>query len=87
MSDVLLITGALEPSAEVLPALGLLLHRVRVLPADAPTMVEAPQSISTAASADSTRKQVLNRPPEPKASPDPTTVRRILIAMPSSFRQ
>ena len=42
MSDVLLITGALEPSAEVLPALGLLLHRVRVLPADAPTLVEAP---------------------------------------------
>ena len=26
MSDLLLITSALEPSAEVLPALGLLLH-------------------------------------------------------------
>ena len=35
MSDLLLITSALEPSAEVLPALGLLLHPVRVLPADA----------------------------------------------------
>ena len=40
MSDLVLITSALEPSAEVLPALGLLLHQVRVLPADA-TLVEA----------------------------------------------
>ncbi len=42
MSDLLLITGALEPSAEVLPALGLLLHSVRVLPADASALVAAP---------------------------------------------
>jgi DNA-binding response OmpR family regulator len=42
VSDLLLITGALEPSAEVLPALGLLLHHVRVLPADASALVEAP---------------------------------------------
>src|SRR5690349_13424448 len=42
MSDLLLITGALEPSSEVLPALGLLLHSVRVLPADASALVEAP---------------------------------------------
>src|ERR1700733_8430940 len=42
VSDLLLITGALEPSAEVLPALGLLLHSVRVLPADASALVEAP---------------------------------------------
>jgi DNA-binding response OmpR family regulator len=42
VSDLLLITGALEPSAEVLPALGLLLHPVRVLPADASALVEAP---------------------------------------------
>ena len=42
MSDLLLITSALEPSAEVLPALGLLLHPVRVLPADASALVEAP---------------------------------------------
>ena len=42
MSDLLLITGVLEPSAEVLPALGLLLHPVRVLPADASALVEAP---------------------------------------------
>jgi len=42
VSDLLLITSALEPSAEVLPALGLLLHPVRVLPADASALVEAP---------------------------------------------
>ena len=42
MSDLLLVTGALEPSVEVLPALGLLLHPVRVLPADASALVEAP---------------------------------------------
>jgi DNA-binding response OmpR family regulator len=42
VSELLLITGALEPSAEVLPALGLLLHPVRVLPADAPALVDAP---------------------------------------------
>ena len=42
MSDLLLITCALEPSTEVLPALGFLLHRVRVLPADASALVEAP---------------------------------------------
>src|SRR5260370_35572788 len=38
----MLIASALEPSAEVLPALGLLLHPVRVLPADASALVEAP---------------------------------------------
>jgi len=42
VSDLLLITGVLEPSTEVLPALGLLLHPVRVLPADASALVEAP---------------------------------------------
>jgi DNA-binding response OmpR family regulator len=42
VSDLLLITGALEPSSEVLPALGLLLHSVRVLPADTSALVAAP---------------------------------------------
>ena len=42
MSDLMLITAALEPSAEILPALGLLLHPVRVLPADASALVQAP---------------------------------------------
>jgi DNA-binding response OmpR family regulator len=42
VSDLLLITGALEPSSDVLPALGLLLHSVRVLPAEASALVAAP---------------------------------------------
>jgi DNA-binding response OmpR family regulator len=42
VSDLLLITGALEPSADVLPALGLLLHSVRILPAEASALVAAP---------------------------------------------
>lgn len=32
MSSLLLLTNALQPSTEVLPALGLLLHNVRVAP-------------------------------------------------------
>lgn len=42
MSSLLLLTNALEPSAEVLPALGLLLHSVRVAPAEASALVDAP---------------------------------------------
>ena len=42
MSDLLLITGTLEVSADVLPALGLLLHSVRVLPAEASALISAP---------------------------------------------
>jgi DNA-binding response OmpR family regulator len=42
VSDLLLITGALGPSTDVLPALGLLLHSVRVLPAEASALVAAP---------------------------------------------
>jgi DNA-binding response OmpR family regulator len=38
----LLLTNALEPSAEVLPALGLLLHSVRVAPAEASALIDAP---------------------------------------------
>ena len=34
MARLLLLTNALAPSAEVLPALGLLPHQVRVLPAE-----------------------------------------------------
>jgi DNA-binding response OmpR family regulator len=42
MSQLLLLTNALQPSAEVLPALGLLLHQVRVAPAEATALVDAP---------------------------------------------
>ncbi|RJL30888.1 winged helix-turn-helix transcriptional regulator [Bailinhaonella thermotolerans] len=42
MSNLLLLTNALEPSAQVLPALGLLLHSVRVAPAEASALLDAP---------------------------------------------
>src|SRR6478752_8769968 len=40
--DLLLLTAARQPTAEVLPALGLLPHRVTVLPLDAATLVDRP---------------------------------------------
>lgn len=42
MSNLLLLTNALEPSAEVLPALGLLLHSIRVVPAEATALINTP---------------------------------------------
>lgn len=42
MSALLLLTNVLEPSDEVLPALGLLLHSVRVAPAEGVALVDAP---------------------------------------------
>jgi DNA-binding response OmpR family regulator len=42
MSSVLLMTDAVEPSDHVLPALGLLAHQVRVLPAEASALLDAP---------------------------------------------
>ncbi|MFC4055619.1 MULTISPECIES: winged helix-turn-helix transcriptional regulator [Actinomadura] len=42
MSSLLLLTNALEPSDEVLPALGLLLHSVRVAPAEASALIDTP---------------------------------------------
>lgn len=41
MSSLLLLTNALAPSAEVLPALGLLQHQVRILPADGAALLDA----------------------------------------------
>ncbi|MGB7981005.1 MAG: response regulator transcription factor [Candidatus Nanopelagicales bacterium] len=42
MSRLLLMTASLGPSGEVLPALGLLAHHVRVLPAEASALLNAP---------------------------------------------
>ncbi len=39
---LLLLTRAMEPSAEVLPALSLLTHHVRTLPAEATALLQAP---------------------------------------------
>src|ERR1700744_6699263 len=42
LSDLLLLTGTLEPSTEVLPPLGLLRHSVRVIPPEASALIDAP---------------------------------------------
>ena len=42
MSDLLLLTGALEPAPEILPSLGLLLHTVRVGPPEVAALADAP---------------------------------------------
>jgi DNA-binding response OmpR family regulator len=42
VSQLLLLTNALQPSAEVLPALGLLMHQVRVAPAEPAALLDAP---------------------------------------------
>ena len=39
---LILLTRAMEPSAEVLPALGLLAHHVRTMPAEATALLSAP---------------------------------------------
>ena len=44
MSSLLLLTSALQPSAEVLPALALLGHSVKILPAEGSALLEAPDS-------------------------------------------
>lgn len=43
MARVLLLTNSHGASAEVLPALGLLQHQVRILPAEASVLVEVPE--------------------------------------------
>lgn len=40
MASLVLLTNALQPSAEVMPALGLLGHQVRILPAQATALLE-----------------------------------------------
>ena len=44
MARVLLLTNTLGASAEVLPALGLLQHQVKILPAEASVLVDAPEA-------------------------------------------
>ncbi|MDQ1602345.1 MAG: hypothetical protein QOE01_190 [Actinomycetota bacterium] len=44
MSQLLLLTNALAPSTEVVPALSLLSHHIRVAPAEASALLEAPPS-------------------------------------------
>jgi DNA-binding response OmpR family regulator len=42
LSDLLLLTNVLEPSAEIVPSLGLLLHSVRVAAAEGSALIDAP---------------------------------------------
>jgi DNA-binding response OmpR family regulator len=44
MSTLLLLTSALQPSAEVLPGLALLGHQVKILPAEGSALLEAPEA-------------------------------------------
>src|SRR3546814_1970 len=44
MSTLLLLTSALQPSAEVLPGLALLSHGVKILPAEGSALLEAPDA-------------------------------------------
>ena len=44
MSTLLLLTSALQPSAEVLPGLALLSHQVKILPAEGSALIDAPDS-------------------------------------------
>jgi len=44
MGTVLLLTKALQPSAEVLPGLALLSHQVKIMPAEASALLEAPDN-------------------------------------------
>jgi DNA-binding response OmpR family regulator len=44
MSALLLLTNSLEPSVKVLPGLGLLNHQVKILPAEASALIQAPPS-------------------------------------------
>ena len=44
MSNVLLLTSALQPSAEVVPGLALLSHQVRILPAEGSALLDAPDA-------------------------------------------
>ena len=43
MSAVLLLTNTTQPSADVLPALALLSHQVKILPAEGSALLEAPE--------------------------------------------
>jgi DNA-binding response OmpR family regulator len=44
MSTLLLLTNALQPSADVLPGLALLGHQVKIMPAEGSALLEAPDS-------------------------------------------
>ena len=44
MSALLLLTSALQPSAEVLPGLALLSHTIKILPSQGAALLDAPDA-------------------------------------------
>ena len=42
MAKILMLTNSMGASADVLPALGLLQHDVRILPAEVSVLIDAP---------------------------------------------
>lgn len=44
MAELLLLTNTVAPSTEILPALGLLAHHVRTMPAEASVLIDAPRA-------------------------------------------
>ena len=61
MSTLLLLTSALQPSAEVLPGLALLGHQVKILPAEGSALLDAPD----------VRPDPRRRPPGARPRPRP----------------
>ncbi len=68
MRSLLLLTNAVLPSTEVLPALGLLQHQVRVLPAEATALLDAPSA--DVVLVDGRRDLPAGPEPEPAAAHD-----------------
>ena len=66
MHTLLLLTGALQPSAEVLPGLALLSHAVRILPAQGSALLEAPEADLVLVDAPCTGSGTWRRNPDAK---------------------
>ena len=70
MARVLLLTNSMGASAEVLPALGLLSHQVRVSPAEASALIDSPdfELLFVDARRDLPGAVPLPQPPAPRPS-------------------
>ena len=80
MAHLLLLTNTLAPSAEVVPALGLLSHHVRILPAEASALVDAPQA--DVVLVDARRELAMAEVPVPASSARPGISRRCSSSSP-----
>ena len=66
MSTLLLLTSTTQPSADVLPALALLPHQVKILPAEGSALLDAPEVRSL-------REQVEASSTDARSWPTPAT--------------